>query len=135
MGSGLISMPNHNPPPVGFISASTGTAKWTSRRKDAMSKVPPESPPMQHEIKRKLSPSLSTCGCDEGAALGLLYLIGILAWLIAGGGSNSLVQWCLVLVGFCMTVTAGKLAGIGLARLRLSPKTRSMGNFTAGEKE
>jgi hypothetical protein len=88
---------------------------------------------MQHENKRKLSPSLSTCGCDEGAALGLLYLIGILAWLIAGGGPDSLVQWCLALVGFCMTVTAGKLTGIGFARLRLSRKTRSMGNFTAVE--
>jgi hypothetical protein len=88
---------------------------------------------MQHEIKRKLSPSISTCGCDEGAALGLLYLIGILVWLIAGGGSNSLVQWCIALLGFCMTLTAGKLAGIGFARLRLSRKTRSMGNFTAVE--
>jgi hypothetical protein len=98
-----------------------------------MPKLPPESPPMQHEIERKLSPSLSACGCHEGAALGLLYLIGILALLIAGGGPNSLVQWCFALIGFCMTVTAGKLAGIGFARLRLSRKTRSMGNFTTEE--
>ena len=90
--------------------------------------------PRQREIERKLSRSLPACGCGEGAALGLLYLFGILALLVAGGGPSSLFQWCLALIGFCMTVTAGKLAGIGVARLRLSRQIRSMGNFIA-EKE
>jgi hypothetical protein len=89
--------------------------------------------PRQHEIERKFSRSLSACGCGEGAALGLLYLFGILALLITGGGPSSLFQWCLALVGFCIAVTAGRLAGIGVARVRLSRQIRSVGNFIAIE--
>jgi hypothetical protein len=82
--------------------------------------------PRLREIERNLSRNLSACGCGEGAALGLLYLVALLAVLIAGGGPSSPLQWSLALVGLCIATAVGKLAGIGVARMRLSREIRAV---------
>jgi hypothetical protein len=89
--------------------------------------------PRQRGNERKSARTRSACGCNEGAALGLLYLFGILALLITGRGPGSLFEWCFALIGFCITLTAGKLAGIGLARVRIFRQIRAMGNSIALE--
>jgi hypothetical protein len=80
--------------------------------------------PRRREIERTLSRSLSACGCDEGAALGLLYLVVLVAFVIAGDGPRSMVQWGLAFVGLCGAAMVGKFAGIGIARMRLSRETQ-----------
>jgi hypothetical protein len=80
----------------------------------------------KREIEHNLLRSPSACGCDEGAALGLLYLVVLMALVFAGDGPHSPAQWGLAFVGLCIAATIGKFAGIGVARIRLPRETQAV---------
>lgn len=82
-------------------------------------------PDVRQQLERRLSQLLSTCGCGEGAALGLLYLVFWPAVLLTGLlPTPSLAQWALISAGFFVTLIGGKLLGLGVARARLARQTR-----------
>ncbi|MFD6196362.1 hypothetical protein ACFWE3_06615 [Mycobacteriaceae bacterium NPDC060252] len=89
-------------------------------------------PDVRQQLERRLSQLLSTCGCGEGAALGLLYLVFWPAVLLTDLlPTPSLAQWALISAGFFVTLIGGKLLGLGVARARLARQTRLLRRLLA----
>jgi hypothetical protein len=94
--------------------------------------VPGIDPDVQRQFELRLSRLLSTCGCGEGAALGLLYLVFWPVMLLTGVVSvTSALQWGLLVAGFVVTLIGGKLLGLTVARARLARQLRHLRRLLA----
>jgi len=72
------------------------------------------------DIERRISRSLIACGCNEGAVLGLLYLVLVPLLVLTGALAPSLwLGWAAVVTGFIMAMFVGKVLGLAFARVRL----------------
>jgi len=74
----------------------------------------------RRDLERRLNRTLGACGCDEGAALALLYLLALpLLFYSQLLRPSSILDWGAVVVGFVVTLLIGKLLGAATARVRL----------------
>ncbi len=71
-------------------------------------------------FERRVERHIAACGCNEGTAAGLLYLIVIPILVFTGRlVPYSILGWIAVGGGFVAALLAGKVFGLVVARLRL----------------
>ena len=78
----------------------------------------PMSEPRRSRLERRINRDLAACGCTEGTAAGLLYVVAV-PFIIGGYVPHSVGSWLFAGAGFIGALMLGKGAGLMLARWRL----------------
>ena len=90
-----------------------------ARRRAICVNLPTMDESKRQAIEHRIRRGLSACGCNEGTAAGLLFLVVVPVLIFFGKLSpHTVLQWGEVAGGFVVSLLVGKLIGLTVARLR-----------------